>query len=212
RRRAALQALKAAVAAGVAWWLGGRLPAPLGPYAYYAALGAMLVVHPALVDSFRATVQIVGAILVGAVLAAVVQALGGTTGVTVAVVVAVGSALSLLPGLGEQRTWVPFAALFVLTVGGEHPTDYVLGYAGQILAGAAVGLLVNLAVLPPTELSDLRDATERLRRRLATRLEWLADRLDDEAAGSSGLGDELVDLQPAVQRVRATAELARRAR
>lgn len=211
RRRAALQALKAALAAGLAWYLGGLLPAPLTPYAYYAALGAMLVVHPAIVDSFRATAQIVGAILLGAVLAAGVQLVGGTTPVTVAVVVAAGSALSLLPGFGDQRSWVPFAALFVLTVGGEHPTDYVVGYAGQVLLGAAIGVLVNLAVLPPTELSDLRDASERLRRRLVDRLDDLAGRLDDEGAPRDP-APALDDVEPALDRVRATAALARRAR
>ncbi|WP_210491889.1 hypothetical protein [Patulibacter sp. SYSU D01012] len=212
RRRAALQALKAAAAAGVAWHLGGLLPAPLTAYAYYAALGAMLVVHPSLVDSFRATVQIVGAILLGAVLAAGVQLVGGTTAVTVAVVVAAGSALSLLPVFGAQRSWVPFAALFVLTVGGEHPTDYVVGYAGQVLLGAGVGVLVNLTVLPPTELSDLRDATERLRRRLAERLERLAARLGDDGGEPPAPEVAIDELEPALERLRASAALVRRAR
>jgi hypothetical protein len=57
-----------------------------------------------------------------------------------------GAGLGALPGLGEQRSWVPIVALVVLVVGGSRPVDYAAAYVGLTALGALCGVAVNLAL------------------------------------------------------------------
>ena len=53
-RRPRLQlVLKASLAAALAWQIGSAVPGSLSEYAYYAPLGAISVIYPAVTDSVR---------------------------------------------------------------------------------------------------------------------------------------------------------------
>lgn len=175
-------AVKAAVAAALAWQLGNLLPDPVGDYAYYAPMGAVLAVHPSVTGSLRESAQIFVALLIGAAVGATFHLLPlpGWAGVGLLVLVAV-----LLAGwdrLGAQRGWVVTAALFTFILGNIDTSSFVSGLVGQVALGAAVGLVLTL-VLPPVPARVARH-------RLVAVASEVADQLDGLAAMLRGETDE----------------------
>jgi uncharacterized membrane protein YgaE (UPF0421/DUF939 family) len=169
-------AVKAALAAAIAWAVAQVLPGPAGDYPYYAPLGALLATTTTLAGSAREAVQTVSAVAVGAGVALAVDVLAQANLVTIAVVVGVGVLLAGWRVLGSAGSWVPTAALFVLILGGQDPWNYVLGYAGLLLVGALVGIAVT-AAFPPLPLAPSELELGRLRDTLAAQLDDLADGL-----------------------------------
>lgn len=167
-------AVKAAVAAAVAWQLGNLMPSPLGDYAYYAPLGAVLVVHPNVAGSLRDAGQLFGALLLGAALGAAFHTLPmpGSVGVGLLVGVAVVAAGWDL--LGGQRSWVVSAALFTYILGNLDTSAFVSGLVGQVSLGAVIGFAVTF-VLPPVPVRVAQ-------RHLEAVADQAADQLDDIAA------------------------------
>lgn len=168
-------AIKAALAASLAWGLVQFVPGPAADYPYYAPLGAVIASSSTLTGSTREAAQAVTAISLGAAIALAFDFLAGPNLLTIALVVALGVLLGGWPRLGSSRTWVPTSALFVLVIGNTDPTAYVLGYAGLTLLGALVGLAVT-AAFPPLPLAPAQAQLQLLR-------DTLADQLDDLAGG-----------------------------
>lgn len=186
-------ALRAGVAAALAWLVASRLPGAAHEYAFYAPLGAVVATYPTVTSTVRESLQGVTAITFGAVIALLADHLIGPSVGMIAVVVALGVLLGGLPWLGGMRTYVPTAALFVLVIGQGDEVTYSLSYAGLFLLGAAIAMLGNL-VMPALPLRPVDDATRDLREALHTHLEHLScvvageRRLDDDGApGRSGL-------------------------
>ncbi|MDT9593698.1 hypothetical protein RDV89_11510 [Nocardioides zeae] len=165
---------KAALAAVLAWLVVQPWGVVADRYDYYAPLGAVVSVSTTLVQSVRATTQAAIAIGLGAALAVATHLSDLPQVVGLGIVVAVGSLAAAWPRLGTMGSWVPISALFVLMIGGEHPSLYVLGYLGLTTVGAAVGALVN-AALPPLPLTSAITAQRSLRSALADQLEGLAE-------------------------------------
>lgn len=205
RRRTAVVALKAAVATGLAFYLGRQLPSPIDDYNYYAALGAFTVVGLVVVDSVKESLRVLGAVAIGVSLAVLVQYVTATNALSVALTVLACTLLSSLPVLGAQRTWAPLAALFVLATGGSHPEPMALGYVVQVPLGAAVGVLVNLVLLAPLGLGELERSTARVLKLLPERMRGYADALeewvDDPGEGGQLGADEVVPDQAERMRV-----------
>jgi len=177
-----LLAVKAALAAALAYWLAPHVPGVAAEYPYYAPLGAVIAMYPTIKASLRQGVQTLLGLVVGIVLATVVFSLQeGQPGVlAVAAVVGVGTLLAGIRRLGAGRDWVLTAGLFVLLLGGSATTegdqaDYSTGYVIQVAVGVVVGLTVNYLLVPPLYAGR---ADERLRSLQAS----LADRTDDVAA------------------------------
>lgn len=183
-RRILVLALKAGVAAGLAYYLGSLLPSPLEDYKYYAALGAFTVVGLLVVDSVKESLRVFAAVSIGVGAAVVVQLLSWTNPWTVAGTVLVCVLLGAFPSLGEQRSWAPLAALFVLATGGPDPEPMALGYLVQVPLGAAVGILVNLVLLAPLGTDDLGEVVVSVRELLVRQLRQYAELLEDAVDGS----------------------------
>ncbi|MFD6444341.1 aromatic acid exporter family protein [Promicromonospora sp. NPDC060204] len=172
-------ALKGAVAAALAWFVALLAPAPFSEYPYYAPLGAVVAVTSSAVRSVRESVQAVGALLLGAVIARGVDAAVGSSVLSVAIVVAVALLCAGSRLFGEMGTWVVTSALFVLVLGGAHPLEFTGVFAGMIVVGAAIGVAINL-LLPPLPLTPSEIALDRLRDVLVDQLELLAQRLEHD--------------------------------
>ncbi|WP_249522500.1 hypothetical protein [Modestobacter marinus] len=172
-------AVRAAIAATIAWALARVLPGPAQEYPYYAPFGAVIATSTTLAGSARSAAQSVAAIALGAAVALAVDALPVPVVVRVGIVVTVGVLLAGWHRLGGSGSWVPTSALFVLIIGGGDPLDYVLGYAGLTFFGALIGTAV-LAVFPPLPLAPSQTELARLRDLLAQQLEDLADGLQQE--------------------------------
>lgn len=169
-------AVKAALAAGIAWQLAKLFPAAIDRYAYYAPLGAVLAMYPTLVSSARAAVQTVLGITLGATIALAVDHFLGLSALTVALLMGAGILVGALRWLGEQRSWVPITALFVFTIAEPGSLAYAIGYVGLTLVGVVVGALVNFLVFPPLHLRQSEQALRQLQ-------EIVCDQLDDLAEG-----------------------------
>ncbi|MGY1644043.1 aromatic acid exporter family protein [Geodermatophilus sp. SYSU D00703] len=195
--------VRAAIAAGLAWEVAVLLPAAVAEYAYYAPLGAIVAVHPTIADSASASWRTVLAIVLGLGLAVGVHEV--TTGLpealALALLVALAVGLERWGLLGDSAGWVSVAAVFMLTVGAGDPADFVAAYAGLVLLGAAVGVLVT-ALFPPLNLTRARRAIDATRTLLA---EHLTATAAEVRAGRSPTLEE--ELRRAVAREAALARL-----
>jgi uncharacterized membrane protein YgaE (UPF0421/DUF939 family) len=145
----ALQAAKTAVAAGISWFIAANLMGNSIPV--FAPLAALLTVQVTVWDSVARGLQRVLGVVVGVLVAYGFARLAGINAWSIALVIFV----SLLAGralrLGQQGSiQVPVSALLVLVLGattGGYALDRVL----DTMVGAATGILVNVVVVPPTQ-------------------------------------------------------------
>lgn len=204
---------KSAVAAALAYWLGAQLPKQIGDYAYYASLGAVSVMFPAVTDSVREGLKAISALFAGVAIAVLLLWLSWTNWVTVGIAIGVATAMGGVVGwFGTQRTWVITAALFVLTTAGPDPSFFIHGYLTQIPLGAAVGAAVNLLLFAPLPFHDVRSSVREMRELLIAQLRDMADLLDrDDVPEQDTWRQTLRDLQPAREGLRAAVAQAHRA-
>lgn len=140
------QSLKAAVAAIIAWSLTGWwLTAPMALMAPWAAVA---LVQGTVYRSVRTATQLLLMITAGTLIAAGAAALTGNTMAAMVIALPLTVLLGNLAPVGGQGLYAPTTALFVLAYG-----SYSLPAVGHRLletaVGAAVGIAVNAAILPP---------------------------------------------------------------
>jgi uncharacterized membrane protein YgaE (UPF0421/DUF939 family) len=179
-----LHAAKTAIAATIAWLLGGLLPGELADYAYYAPLGALISMAPTLMDSVRSSIQTVVGLALGVLVAWGLIAIAAPPFVAVPVAILVGTVLAGLTVLGPGKDYIPIAALFVLIIGGANANDFSIGYVAQMGLGMVIGIVVNLVVMPPLRVDDSAIAVSALRRTGARALEAMAEALSTGGDGS----------------------------
>lgn len=198
-------AVKSALAANLAWAVALQLPGAAADYSFYAPFGAVVTMYPAVMRSAAEAVRGVGAIVLGATVGFVGQAVLGHGALAVAAVVTVAVLLAGLPWLGESRTYVPVAAVFLLVLGQGDEVTYAASYAGLFLLGAACSVAVNAALpsAPPVRSADR--AIDDLRAEAATQLRHLARVL------ATGARTKEPVLVPERQRLAALTDQARRA-
>ncbi|MGP3535038.1 FUSC family protein [Microbacterium sp. RD1] len=175
RRGPFLQVVKSAVATIAAWLLAGWLVQ--GPPPVFAAIAALLVVQPSLNQSLTRAIERSIGVIVGVLIASTLGiAFGSQTWVILA-----ATAISLLtawllkmtPGTTNQ---VAISAVLVLALGAATP-GYAVDRIVETLIGAAIGFVVNLAIVPPVAIGPAREKTERLAVELAEALERLGEAL-----------------------------------
>ena len=172
-------ALRAALAAAIAWAVAGVLPGPAADFPYYAPFGAVIATTFTLAGSVKESLQAVGAIALGGFIAWGVDLLPITNGpLAVAVVVIPSVVAAGWRVLGPMGGWVPTAALFTLILG-HGEADYVGAYAGLTLVGAVIGIAVN-AVFPPLPLAPAQHALGSVRHSLGRALDALAEIVEDD--------------------------------
>jgi uncharacterized membrane protein YgaE (UPF0421/DUF939 family) len=184
-------AVRAALAATAAWLIALQVP-EVHEYAFYAPFGAAVTTYSAVAQSVSATVRTLAAIALGALLGIGVDAALGPGVAAIAVVVGVGTLLAGLPRLGDARSYVPVAGMFVLLLGAGDEVGYAMTYGGLFLVGAACAVAVS-AVRPglPLERTDqalalLRDACVQQLTALATALAAQDGDAADEATDGRG--------------------------
>lgn len=172
RRTPLLQVVKSAVAIAVAWLATGWLVP--GPPPVFAAIAALLVVQPSLNQSFTKAVERSVGVITGVVIASLLGiALGsGSSVILLATLVAlvVAWVLRMTPGTTNQ---VAISALLVLALGTATP-DYAVHRVIETLVGALIGVLVNVALVPPVAVAPARTDADALCTALADALDRLA--------------------------------------
>jgi Predicted membrane protein len=167
-----IQVIKTSVASVGAWLLCALLldqPLPI-----FAAIAALLVVQPSVNQSLAKGIERSLGVVIGVVLASTATLLFGHSSWVVLAIIVVALflawALQLTPGSTVQ---IPISAMLVVAMGAQTP-----GYAGsrvlETVIGAAVGLLVNVAIVPPVLLGPAHESVARLSEGIAGTLEALA--------------------------------------
>jgi uncharacterized membrane protein YccC len=176
QRSPILQVAKSAIATAAAWLLAGALIPGQPPV--FAAIAALLVVQPSLNQSLTKAVERSIGVFAGVVIASILGILlGGGTWVTLlATVVAllIAWVLKMTPGTANQ---VAISALLVLALGTATP-GYAVDRVLETLIGAVMGILVNLALVPPVAVAPARTAATALGDEVANSLERLAQALE----------------------------------
>lgn len=170
-----LLAVKCAVAAAGAWLVASQVTPGSAPY--YAPMTAFLMIQPTVAASLKDSLQYLAAaglgIAVTLALAALLDAGAAGIAATVGIAVLVGG----LPWLGAERATVAFWALFAFVVAAGDPVGYVVEQLPDAAIGVAVGVLVNVVLLPPMHLRPADEQLHRLRQDLAGALEAMAEDL-----------------------------------
>ncbi|MFD1858499.1 hypothetical protein EHW97_05100 [Aeromicrobium camelliae] len=198
-------AVLSAVAAGVAWVLGNQLPSPVGDYAYYAPLGAVLAINPTLANSIRRSVQLFGALLLGAVLGVAIEFVPVPGPIGVSIIVFLAVVASAWDVLGDERSWVMTGALFTYVLGRVDPTDFVSGMVAQVSVGAVIGVVLTLA-LPPMPLTLAKRRLWATSDEIAGQLDDVATALCSEASEDDDGGTIAREIIPDLQRLRTTID------
>lgn len=171
-----LQVIKSAVATIGAWLLAAVLVQ--GPPPVFAAIAALLVVQPSVNQSFAKAIERSVGVIVGVLIASLLGlAFGEATWVVlvaIALAFLVAWALRMTTGTTNQ---VAISALLVLALGATSP-GYAVDRILETLIGAAVGIIVNLALVPPVALAPAREAVSALSEEVAASMERLAHALE----------------------------------
>lgn len=206
-REAVIQAAKAAGAAGVAWLLARwalQVPQPfLAPYA-----AVFLVVQVTVYRSVRDAGQQLAVVATGVLLALGATLVTGSVVLGLVLVVFVGLLLGRLRVFGEHGQWVAVTALILVGQAGpaaSSPVEALVRLA-EIAVGAAVGVAVNMVVLPPVYQRDANAALSGVTARLADLLRGMAASLREDQEARSDLAHDWR------HRARALDAEARRAR
>lgn len=132
-----------------------------------APIAALLVVQGSVYATARQSLQVLAGVVVGSGVGLAVVATLGAHWWTIALVTALGLALRELKWLGKgPGMQVPITALLVLTLGSHYGAGRIL----DTFLGAAVGLVINVAVVPPVGTPAVRRTMRRLARSLGTLL------------------------------------------
>jgi len=174
-----LRTAKTTLAAVISWELARRLPGESLPV--LAPLTALLVTQLTVVETVTGSLQRVGSVVVGVLLAVLLADLLGLQWWSVGLVVFASLAVGQVLRLGEHRIEVPISALLVLAVGGQPGAARTRVL--ETLIGAAVGVAVNVVVAPPVYVQSASDAIVELAETMAR---LLKDAGDELARGWSG--------------------------
>ncbi|EAR25296.1 hypothetical protein A20C1_01871 [marine actinobacterium PHSC20C1] len=143
-----LQAVKAAIAVGLAWTIAPYLPGVADNYPYYAPLGAIVSMYPTLMGSMKNALQTLGSLAVAIVLAGAVIIFSSPSVLTMSLAVGAGALIAATGWFGANREYIPVTVLFVLIIGGPDADDYSIGYLEQVSLGIVIGLLINVLIFP----------------------------------------------------------------
>jgi hypothetical protein len=157
-----LRTAKTALAAVIAWELARRL---LGGSPLLAPLTALLVTQLTVVETVTGSLQRVGSVVVGVLLAVLLADLLGLQWWSIGLVVFASLAVGQVLRLGEHRMEVPISALLVFAVGGQPGAAWTRVL--ETLIGAAVGVVVNVVVAPPVYVQPAGEAIGELAERMA---------------------------------------------
>lgn len=174
-RSSILQVLKTSVAVIAAWVLCSLLFDQAAPI--FAAIAALLVVQPSVNQSIAKGLERSVGVILGVVLAYGIGFVFGRSAwvVLAAIVLALvfSWALKLGPGSANQ---IPISAMLVLSLG-QLEVSYAVDRILETIIGAAIGLAVNVLIVPPVLLQPAHLAVARLAREVAAAMERLADAL-----------------------------------
>lgn len=209
----ALQILKSVVAATAAWWLAVSVLESSMPF--LAPWVALLTVYPTVYQSLKRGAQTTIASWAGVGVSFLIGQYLGVEVWTFALAILVGLAASRIPGIRNEGVAIATTAVFVLSDGFTEQQPMLFDRIVEVAVGAAVGLLVNLLLIPPLRDRQAARYVDHINRRMGRVFVMMADELesswttDDQDEWSSEIESMGEDLRSAWQSVRDAQESRR---
>lgn len=170
-----LQVVKTTVATLLAWLIAAAVFP--GTLPIFAAIAALIVVQPSVNQSFGKAIERSVGVILGVLVATIIGAIFGTGDwivlLTVVVAILIAWVLRLGPGSASQ---IPISAMLVLAIGAGKP-DYAVERIIETIIGAAIGLVVNVLIVPPVLVEPANRAIAQLTANSALVIDQLADAL-----------------------------------
>lgn len=159
-----LLTVKVVLAAVVAWVLAEQV---LGlPLSFLAPWSALLAVHATVYRSLANGAQQVAGAVAGVLLAVVAAELIGLTPYSLGVALLVSLLIGRLSWVRGDGMTMATTVLFVMTTGFDQQEVMLLWRFVPIVLGVAVGVVVNLLVVPPLNDRSAAQYVDRIDRRL----------------------------------------------
>ncbi|MGO2360864.1 MAG: FUSC family protein [Brachybacterium tyrofermentans] len=168
-----LQIAKAVIAGTVAWWLSRDVLDSQMPF--LAPWTALLTVHVTVYRSVSRGLQTLVASILGVALSFVIGAWLGVSVGTFALALAVGMVLALVPWIRDEGVAIATTAIFVLGAGFGQQQPLLLDRILEIGLGVAVGIAVNLLIIPPLREKQAARYVDSINRRMGGVLVDMAD-------------------------------------
>ncbi|MEA2295604.1 MAG: hypothetical protein QOE86_3243 [Solirubrobacteraceae bacterium] len=162
------------LAAGIAWELGSLLQ----PRPYFAPIAAVIALSASAGEHLRRAVELAFGVAVGILVADLLLSLVGTSGVTVAAVVALAMAAALLFGAGQILVNQAAVSAVLLATLGTPPGSSTFTRFFSALIGAGVAVLIGPVFTRRDPLRQVGREAEKVLDRLAGALDQIADALE----------------------------------
>ncbi|MCF2573208.1 FUSC family protein [Brevibacterium sp. UCMA 11754] len=181
-----LQVVKTVIAATGAWWLSDNVLNSQMPF--LAPWAALLTVHATVHRSLSRGAQSTIASTLGVALSFVIGNYLGVSVWTFALALLVGLAAARLPWIRDEGIAIATTGIFVLGSGFDSQQPFLGERILELCIGVAVGIVVNLLVIPPLRDQQAARYVDSINRRMGDMLVDMADELDDgwETAEADG--------------------------
>ncbi|SEE62798.1 Aromatic acid exporter family member 1 [Ruania alba] len=209
-----LQILKSVVAATAAWWISVNLLDSQLPF--LAPWTALLAVRATVYRSLSRGAQTTVATGVGVGLSFVVGAFLGVSVWTFALAVLVGLAGSRLTWLRDEGIAIATTSVFILGSGFGDQAPLLGDRLIEVGVGVAVGIGVNLLIVPPLRGQQAARHVDDLNRRMGETLiemadelegSWDTDRADEWVARTRSIDEQLATAWQSVWFARESARI-----
>jgi len=210
----AVQILKCVVATTAAWWLSVSVLDSELPF--LAPWTALLTVHATVYRSLARGVQTTVASSLGVALSFVVGAFLGVSLWTFALAILVGLAGSRLTWIRTEGVAIATTAIFVLGSGFESQEPLLIDRLVEVGVGVAVGVVVNLLLIPPLRDQQASRYVDSMNRRMGDILidmsselqgSWDTDSADGWVAQTVAIDQQLESAWQSVRFARESAHM-----
>lgn len=167
-----LQIVKSTVAATLAWWLAVEVLQ--SQQSFLAPWTALLTVHLTVSRSLVRGVQTFISSTLGVLLSLVVGIYLGVAIWTYALAILVGLLVALLPGIRKEGGAVATTAIFLLSQGFNADGPMLIDRILEVGTGVAVGVAVNLILVPPLRDHQAARLVDDLNERIGAVLDSMA--------------------------------------
>lgn len=208
-----LQILKTVAAATLAWWLAVNVLESEMPF--LAPWVALLTVYPTVYQSLQRGAQTTVASWAGVGVSFLIGNYLGVGLWTFALAIFVGMAASRIPWIRDEGVAIATTGVFVLGDGFAEQQPMLLDRIVEVAVGAAVGLLINLLLIPPLRDRQAARYVDHLNLRMGRVLVDMADELqgswntEDADSWATEIQSMKDDLATAWQSVRTARESRR---
>lgn len=208
-----LQVVKCVVAGALAWWLAVHWQH--SPMPFLAPWTALLTVQATVYRSLAHGVQMTVSSAIGVVLSFLIGNYLGVDVWTIALALFIGMGASYIGVLRREGVAIATTALFVLGGGSSGNEIVLLDRLEEVALGVAIGIVVNLMLIPPVRHRQAARYVDNLNRRMGKTMidmagelsdDWDTERADAWLAETVSMDDELESAWQSVRFARESSQ------